>query len=41
VNIDDIPIPTANATKPKSFEDLLKEKLMLDGQQMSTELPPD
>lgn len=23
VNIDDIPIPTANATKPKSFNDLL------------------
>jgi hypothetical protein len=23
VNIDDIPIPTANASKPKSFDDLL------------------
>lgn len=29
VNIDDIPIPTANAAKPKSFNDLLQEKLML------------
>jgi len=32
INIDDIPIPTANATKPKSFDDLLQEKLMLHGQ---------
>ena len=29
VNIDDIPIPTANSTQPKSFDDLLQEKLKL------------
>jgi hypothetical protein len=29
LNIDDIPIPTANAIKPKSFEELLREKLSL------------
>jgi hypothetical protein len=25
LNIDDIPIPTANAIKPKSFDELLRE----------------
>ena len=32
LNIDDIPIPTANAIKPKSFDELLREQLKLEGQ---------
>lgn len=35
INIDDIPIPTATSAKPKSFNDLLQEKLKLEGQMVA------